>query len=101
MGNNYSENHVADVRGVNIWGPYCAAACGKEADFIVALRNAFPLLRQRIEELEAQNAKLREALERISRYECDCEESCMCSDLLSDIARLALHPERQKEGKHP
>ena len=31
-----SENLIANVRGVEVWGPYRATACGKEATYIAA-----------------------------------------------------------------
>lgn len=37
-------NHVANVRGLDIWGPYRAVSCGQERQFIVELRNKSLLL---------------------------------------------------------
>lgn len=49
QGSRYTENLVARIRGVDLFGEYRSVACGDEADFIALSRN---LCRPMIEEIE-------------------------------------------------
>jgi hypothetical protein len=50
QGDEQAENRVCDVRGIPVWGPYSAVACGDDACHIVRCVNAFP---EMLEALEA------------------------------------------------
>lgn len=74
-----SENLIADVRGVSVWGPYHATSCGEEAAYIASVSPDVLLA------LLAEVERLRAALKNYGSHEEDCtcglerfQHKCSC-----------------------